>query len=170
MKRSDAFPNRYVSKDDVESPVVWTIANVVLVEMDDDNGGKKKPPVMHFSDPDSKPLIMNNSNWMTLEDLYGDESDNWTGKKIELYKDPNVMFGGKRVGGVRVRKPASSGNGSGHAQHFTIENLKAIREQLRGLGVTPRTLKDTEIATQAGLDGVYNEHAAILTAKLAETI
>jgi hypothetical protein len=92
-----------VSKDDVDPPVQWTIAKVEKVELDDDEGGKKSPPVLFFRDADSKPLILNNTNWMALEDLYGDESDHWIGQPVELYKDPTVMFGGKRVGGVRVR-------------------------------------------------------------------
>ena len=126
MKRSEAFPSRYVSKDDVEIPVVWMIASVVCVEMDDDAGGKKNPPVMHFKNPESKALILNNSNWMTIEDLYGGESDAWTDCQIELFKDPSVMFGGKRVGGVRVRKPATVN---------PLDELRAafkrVREQLK---------------------------------------
>ena len=31
-------------------------------------------------------------------------SDDWTGKQIELYHDPNVSFGGEVLGGIRVRK------------------------------------------------------------------
>ena len=40
MKRSDAFPSKYVSKDDVDPAVIWTIASVAKVEMDGDDGEK----------------------------------------------------------------------------------------------------------------------------------
>ena len=103
MKRSEAFPSKYLSKDDVQMPIVVTVAGVKPEILKSDNGEEQKP-VMYFSDND-KPLILNNTNWMTMEDWWGDDSERWLGKKIELYFEPNIMFGNKRVGGVRVRKP-----------------------------------------------------------------
>ena len=71
--------------------------------------GDERKTIMVFEE-ETKPLILNNTNWTILEDLYGPESDDWLGKKIELYSDPNVMFGKKRTGGVRVRKPSANGH------------------------------------------------------------
>ncbi len=34
-----------------------------------------------------------------------EETDAWSGHKIVLYDDPSVSFGGKLVGGIRVRAP-----------------------------------------------------------------
>ena len=103
MKRSEAFPSNYLSKDDVAAPLTATIAGVKPVVLKGENGDEQKP-VMYFAG-EVKPLIVNNANWMTCEDLYGEDSDAWIGKSIEIYKDPNVMFGNKRVGGVRLRAP-----------------------------------------------------------------
>ena len=33
------------------------------------------------------------------------DTDDWVGKKVVLYEDPNVSFGGKLVGGIRLRAP-----------------------------------------------------------------
>lgn len=107
MKRSDAFPSTYVGKDDLEQPTVLTIGNVVQEEIESD-GTVKLKAVMHFTERDAKPWIVNAGNWMTIEDVYGEESDDWTGKRVELFVDATVMFGGKRVGGVRVRIPAGT--------------------------------------------------------------
>lgn len=103
MKRSEAFPSKYMSKDDVNPPVVVTIAHVQIDSLKSDDGEERKP-VLNFVG-EHKPLILNNTNWMSIEDLYGDESENWRGKMIELYLDPAVMMSGKRVGGIRIRKP-----------------------------------------------------------------
>ena len=103
MKRSDAFPSNYLSKDDVDPPITATIAGVKRATLKGEDGDETKP-VMTF-DGSVKPLIINNANWMTCEDLYGEDSDGWIGKSIEIYKDASVMFGNKRVGGVRLRKP-----------------------------------------------------------------
>ena len=105
MKRSEAFPSKYMSKDDVKIPVIATIADVRPEVLKSDNGDESKP-VMYFSG-DHKPMIINNANWMTVEDLYGDDSDAWAGHTVELYHEPNIMFGNKRVGGIRIRKPAA---------------------------------------------------------------
>lgn len=163
MKRSDAFPSKYVSKDDVETPVVWTIAKVEKVEMDADDGGKKSPPVIFFTEQESKPLILNNSNWMTIEDAYGDDSDRWTGKQIELFKDPSVMFGGKRVGGVRVRKPSDND----HAPR--ARTMAEAKEELAGIRVKIHELKGNMPAkeslvfnTVADVDAAIQEHRALL--------
>lgn len=104
MKRSEAFPSKYLSKDDVDPARVGTIDRLTRETLKSDDGDETKT-VMYFREEALKPLILNNSNWMTCEDAYGPDSDMWLGKRIELYLDPNVMFGPKRVGGVRVRVP-----------------------------------------------------------------
>jgi hypothetical protein len=38
-----------------------------------------------------------------LAALYGDDSDALVGKTIQLYRDPTAAYGGKEVGGIRIR-------------------------------------------------------------------
>ncbi len=105
MKKKDfaAFQSSFLSKEDLQSPRIMTIENVTENELQGD-GGKEMKPVAHFRGVD-KGLVLNNINWDTIQDAYGEESDDWTGKQIELYFDPSIMFGSKRVGGIRVRLP-----------------------------------------------------------------
>lgn len=35
---------------------------------------------------------------------WGDDASDWVGRRAELYGDPDVMFGGKKVGGIRVSR------------------------------------------------------------------
>jgi hypothetical protein len=107
MKRNDAFPSKYLSKEDVKGEPKTGVIDAVIQETFEGDDGKKLKPILTFSN-DVKPMVLNNANWMTIEDAYGDESDMWKGKKIELYHDPSVMFGNKRVGGVRVRVTANA--------------------------------------------------------------
>jgi len=44
-----------------------------------------------------------------IADMYGPYLENWVGKKITLYVDPDVMFGKKRTGGIRVRPTVPRG-------------------------------------------------------------
>ena len=104
MKRSDAFPSSYLAKDDLPQPpgtARGTIEDVRIETMPGDN--KDEKPVMYFKNGSLKPFVLNQTNWTIIEEVYGDDSDNWRGQTIELYVDPNIMFAGKRTGGVRVR-------------------------------------------------------------------
>lgn len=103
MKRTDAFKSNYLGQGDIERPTIGVIQAVGIESLNGD-GGKEDKPVVHFSNG-VKPMILNLINWQTIEDAYGDDSDSWIGKRIELYVDRNVMFGNKKVGGVRVRLP-----------------------------------------------------------------
>lgn len=109
MRRSDAFPSKYMGKDDIGTGMTLTIGQVLQEGVESD-GEMKQKAVMYFHEPDAKPWIINAGNWMTIEDAYGEESDDWHDKPIELFVDPSVMFGGKRVGGVRVRIPSGAGS------------------------------------------------------------
>ncbi len=51
-------------------------------------------------------MVLNNTNAQIIAMiLKSEETDDWIGKQIVLYDDPNVSFGGKLVGGIRVRAP-----------------------------------------------------------------
>ena len=138
MKRSDAFPTKYMSKDDVKSPVTGIIARVVNETLGQGDDQEIKP-VMYFSSGPEKPMVVNATNWMSVEAIYGDESDNWTGKPIEIWVDPSVSFGGKRIGGLRLRAP------SNHVEHIpTTAELRAKYGQrmteAQGLGLKAEPL------------------------------
>jgi hypothetical protein len=48
-------------------------------------------------------LALNKSNGQILCDKFGDEMENWVGQTISLYVDPNIVFDGRRVSGIRIR-------------------------------------------------------------------
>lgn len=57
-------------------------------------------------DEHEKPMILNSTNGQIIASItHSEETDHWVGHKIVLYDDPNVSFGGKLVGGIRVRAP-----------------------------------------------------------------
>jgi hypothetical protein len=107
MNLNTMFPSTWLKKEDVQQPLTAVIQSVVMDEINSDHG-KEEKPILRFAG-NVKPLILNRGNAETIASFYGDDSAAWTGKSIELYFDPSVMFGGKRVGGIRVRKPATAG-------------------------------------------------------------
>lgn len=105
MRRHEAFPTTYLSKEDLDTPRTWTIENITMETLSFEGNDESKP-VLYFAEQNSKPLVLNSTNWGILEELYGEDSEEWAGFKIELFRDNSVMFGKKKIGGIRVRKPS----------------------------------------------------------------
>ncbi len=115
MKKNDAMPGKYLGQDDFPLPCTAIINEVILEQIKDmDTEMNKTKAVLYLIGPSlegvdiSRGIILNNTNWDSLEEITGkDDSDDWIGTHIEVYVDPNIRFGGKKVGGVRIRKASS---------------------------------------------------------------
>jgi hypothetical protein len=116
MKQSDIFPSKYIKSDDLRDREIPVVIRDVQME----TLGNEKKLVLYFQGKE-KGMICNKTNFGRIAYLYGDETDDWTGKEIILSSE-FVEFQGKTVKGLRVkppaRKPASqqaspkAGNGS----------------------------------------------------------
>lgn len=66
-------------------------------------GGKQEMKwVIAFRELEKR-LGLNSTNGKTICKLYGDEMDDWIGKKIILYTKDDVEFQGELVSAIRVR-------------------------------------------------------------------
>jgi hypothetical protein len=106
MNFGEMFPSNYLAQDDFPAPKTLVIARVSIDEVRRPGGVKVKKPILHFTA--GKPMVLNKTNGVVLAKRYGRNSDDWTGKPIEVYAEPNVNFGGELVGGLRVRVPATA--------------------------------------------------------------
>ena len=106
MKRNKRFPKRFLTKEDIGDGFSVCIVRLEEQEIQTGNGLTETKTVCLLQD--EKPFIVNRANWDLMADLYGDDDDDWGGHWICLYHDPSVSFGGKRVGGIRIKpeKPA----------------------------------------------------------------
>lgn len=96
----------YLGEHDFESgeEKIVTIASIDTGEVMGDGGLKSTKPIMRFLE-DVKPLIVNTTNFKTMQRLFHSKYiEDWLGKQIALYGDPSVKFGREVVGGVRVKK------------------------------------------------------------------
>jgi hypothetical protein len=103
-KISEMLPSRFLKKDDAQQPLLVTIADIEQVNVAPEGKPAENKWTMTFNELD-KPLVLNSTNMNVLASIYGDDSDGWLEKKIVIYHDPNVSFGGKLVGGLRLRAP-----------------------------------------------------------------
>jgi hypothetical protein len=104
--RGQVFQSKYLGKDDIPAPVVASIRDFQMEEVNNDHGGKDSKGILYFHG-NFKPMILNSTNWSILESLFGDNTDLFINKQIEIYNDPYVSFKGKQTGGLRFREPGT---------------------------------------------------------------
>jgi hypothetical protein len=99
-KVSEMIVSKFLRKEDFDEDRVLTIKGVKLEDMPGDDGQQKW--VLYFRE-EPKGMALNITTIRVLEQAYGGDSDQWIGNKVKVYVDPNVSFGGKIVGGLRLR-------------------------------------------------------------------
>ncbi len=86
---------------DLEGDVTVRIDRVIVEKMEN---SKDEKPVVYFRGAE-KALVLNVTNGNTIAEAYGDETDNWRGHAVTLYRDM-TDFQGRRVDCIRVRIPS----------------------------------------------------------------
>ena len=107
MTLDQAVPteSKFLKKDDVPSPqgADLTIEALGSAEMDDD-GSKVNKVVIHWTNKQYKPMVLNKTNKELLKHFTGAETvGQLIGVVVNVYNDPTVSFGGKMTGGLRIR-------------------------------------------------------------------
>lgn len=88
---------------DGKEPII-TIDYVARELVTGANGKKEECTVAHFKEEKVKPMILNHTNCKAIQKAYKTPYiDEWSGRKIQLYVDHNVRFGGDTVDGLRIR-------------------------------------------------------------------
>ena len=63
---------------------------------------KEQPISIEYDNMQGRPFKPCKSMRRVLIAAYGEDGREWVGKSIKLYTDPNVIFGGVKVGGIRI--------------------------------------------------------------------
>ena len=106
MKISEVFPSRYLKAEDLEGAnVTVTIEEAKIEEV----GPKKESKLVISFVNTLKKLVLNKTNAATIAKLYGEETDEWLGKRIILYPK-DTEFQGEMVLALRVslQKPTGA--------------------------------------------------------------
>lgn len=108
MKASSVKGGNFIKADDIKTsgPQKFHIAEVGIAEFDPKEGKTKKERRLELTFADDRKFTLNSGNTDVLIEAYGDETDEWTGKVVVLYHDPNVKYAGRKVGGVKVKIPS----------------------------------------------------------------
>jgi hypothetical protein len=90
---------------DRDQAIVFTILRVEKKQFEAKNGRPAESKWVVTFDGE-RCLSLNKTNLALLAKWFGKKAGAWKGKKITVYRDESISFGGRLVGGLRVRKPA----------------------------------------------------------------
>lgn len=103
MHVSSLKESRFLKRSDVGSGTLMTIRKLTQENVAKEGVEPEMKWCLHFDESD-KPLVLNSTNAQLIAVITQEEdTDNWTDHKIVLYDDPSISFGGKLVGGIRIR-------------------------------------------------------------------
>jgi hypothetical protein len=107
-RTSEMRDSKFLKQTDVGDGALLTVVGCSQHNVAMQGADPEMKWCLSFSESD-KPLVLNSTNIQLCERIFGsDNTDDWVGKKIVLYTDPNVSFAGKVVGGIRVRAPKTA--------------------------------------------------------------
>lgn len=104
-KTKDMLPSNYLKQSDFDQDYIVTVRKIEHKNIAMEGKPTDMKWLAHFNEFD-KPMVLNSTNIQLMEKACrSDDTDDWIGKEIIVYTDPNVSFGGELVGGLRI-KPA----------------------------------------------------------------
>lgn len=117
----------------------------------------EQPVSVYYDGDNGKPYKPGKSMRRVFVRLYGNDSANYIGKRITLYRDDSIAFGGVAVGGIRIS------HASGIEDTVTIA-LTATRGKRKPYTVKPLVEEDHTPALEAmrlaAMDGTEALRAA----------
>lgn len=116
MKISQTIVTSSYRASDFTHPITATIVEVGEQRFDE------QPRVYLLLGGHTKRLLLNRTNAMTLAHAFGDETDDWVGRRVRVWSEP-TSFKGREVLGIRVGEcetnagiqPAATSRGQAHA-------------------------------------------------------
>jgi hypothetical protein len=87
--------NQFNADDLIAGPVTITVSKVSA-------GNAEQPVAIHFEGDNGKPWYPCKSMRRVLVAAWGADASAYIGRRITLYRDPEVSYGGIKVGGIRI--------------------------------------------------------------------
>jgi hypothetical protein len=94
-------------------------------------GSAEQPVAIHFEGDNGKPYLPGKSMRRVLVVAWGRDSSAYIGRRLTLYCEPSIAFGGVKVGGIRISHMSDIGQAitmaltetRGKKKQFTVEPL-----------------------------------------------
>lgn len=103
---------------------------IVVNRVSGNEGSPEQPVNVFFENDDNKPYRPCKSMRRVMVAVWGADASKYVGKAMTLYRDPGVLFGGMKVGGIRISHmsdiPADKMDGNGRVQ-MSLTTTRAKR-------------------------------------------
>src|SRR5699024_9302834 len=83
------------AEDMLSGPMTVTIEKVTA-------GSSEQPVNVHLVELPGRPYRPSKSMRRVMVGAWGPEASNYTGRRMTLYRDPEVRFGGMAIGGIKI--------------------------------------------------------------------
>ena len=97
MDATDYIPSRWLKAEDLDGKDV----NVVISDVTEETIDETKRLVVQFESL-GKGLVLNKTNVRRLIEAFGNDTDNWIGKRVPI-GTAEVSFKGEDVLGIRIK-------------------------------------------------------------------
>jgi hypothetical protein len=98
---NEMYPSDWLKASDCQDgDMTLTITNITKERIGNGRDAQDKW-ALYFEEVE-KGMILNKTNTMTIAKLYGDDTDDWIGKKVTLYAT-EVQFQKEMVDAIRIR-------------------------------------------------------------------
>lgn len=115
LRHTTVAKSDQLNADDlIGGPLTITVTEVSL-------GPADQPVTVHYEGENGRPFKPCKTMRRVLIFAWGENGNDWCGKSMTLYRDPDVKFGGELVGGIRISHMS-------HMEH----NLTLSLNQTRG--------------------------------------
>lgn len=102
-KIGEMIESKYLKQSDVDADVIVTVQKVGKANVAPKGEEEELKWLIRFNEF-AKPMVLNSTNIKRLaKACNSDDTDEWVGKQVVLYVDPDVEFAGNVVGGLRIR-------------------------------------------------------------------
>jgi len=141
-----------LNADDLATPMTITVTEVRAADSED------QPITIRYDGDQGKPFKPCKTVRRVLVRAWGSQGQEYVGKSMTLYNDPNVKWGGKPVGGIRVSHLSHMDQDftipltitRGQKKPVTIKRLQVQQQQQQGhdiAAVVDAITKATNAAT-----------------------
>ena len=112
MHWKKAFPTEYLDRGDVTPPIVIEIESVAIETVEDKATKRKNERlVAKLKSDDGKKWIINKTNAVKLAEMFGIDTDKWSGKRVTVCHTLVELYGKKK--GKQIRNPGNSNEPGG---------------------------------------------------------
>ena len=102
-KIGQMLESKYLKGSDVEHETVVTVVKVGQGNIAKPGDEAEMKWMVRFEEI-GKPMILNSTNIKRLaKACQSEDTDDWIGKKVVVYFDPDIEFAGNVVGGLRIK-------------------------------------------------------------------